>query len=141
MTGEGNEMTPSIAKVNGTGIAYRVEGTGPPLVLVMGYRLSFLAWPAAFVEALASQFMVITMDNRGTGRSDKPVQGYALANMARDVCGLLDELEIPRAHCSAKSNDACPHQARSQRCRQGEDSCCSGFALMAARWITSRSYC
>jgi pimeloyl-ACP methyl ester carboxylesterase len=98
MTGEGNEMTPSIAKVNGIGIAYRVEGTGPPLVLVMGYRLSSLAWPAAFVEALASQFMVITMDNRGTGRSDKPVQGYALANMARDVCGLLDELEIPRAH-------------------------------------------
>ena len=98
MTGEGNEMTPRVAKVNGTKIAYRVEGAGPPLVLVMGYRLSSLAWPAAFVEALASQFMVITMDNRGTGRSNKPVQGYALANMARDVCGLLDELEIPRAH-------------------------------------------
>jgi pimeloyl-ACP methyl ester carboxylesterase len=98
MTGEGNEMTPRVAKVNGTSIAYRVAGAGRPLVLVMGYRPSSLAWPAAFVEALASQFMVITMDNRGTGRSNKPVQGYAIANMARDVCGLLDELEIPRAH-------------------------------------------
>lgn len=91
-------MTPRFAKVNGTSIAYRVGGAGLPLVLVMGYRLSSLAWPAAFVEALAGQFMVITMDNRGTGRSDKPVQGYALANMAHHVCGLLDELEVPRAH-------------------------------------------
>jgi pimeloyl-ACP methyl ester carboxylesterase len=91
-------VTGHFVKANGIRIAYRAEGAGPPLVLVMGYRLSSQAWPAAFVEALVSQFTVITMDNRGTGRSDKPVQGYALANMARDVCGLLDELEIPRAH-------------------------------------------
>lgn len=91
-------MTASIARVNGIDIAYRVQGNGPPLVLVMGYRLSSAAWPAAFVETLARQFTVITIDNRGTGRSDKPVDGYALANMARDVCALLDELAIPRAH-------------------------------------------
>ena len=91
-------MTASIAGVNGIDIAYRVQGNGPPLVLVMGYRLSSAAWPAAFVETLARQFTVVTMDNRGTGRSDKPVHGYALANMARDVCALLDELAIPRVH-------------------------------------------
>ncbi|HJZ21993.1 MAG TPA: alpha/beta hydrolase, partial [Bradyrhizobium sp.] len=28
----------------------------------------------------------------------KPVDGYAIDNMARDVAGLLDELKIPRAH-------------------------------------------
>jgi pimeloyl-ACP methyl ester carboxylesterase len=38
------------------------------------------------------------LDNRRTGLSDKPVKGYAIANMARDVCGHLDELEIAHVH-------------------------------------------
>ncbi len=88
----------AIARVNGSNIAYRVQGDGPPLVLIMGYRLSSAAWPQKFVETLATQFTVITFDNRGTGRSDKPVIGYALANMARDVAALLDEIGIERAH-------------------------------------------
>lgn len=91
-------MTATFAAVNGVKIAYRVQGAGPPLVLVMGYRLSSAAWPPAFIEALAQQFTVITFDNRGTGLSDKPVHGYAIANLARDVQGLLDELAIPHVH-------------------------------------------
>jgi len=91
-------MTASFAGINGINIAYRVEGEGPPLVLVMGYRLNSTAWPASFIEQLARRFTVITLDNRGTGESDKPVDGYAIDNMARDVAGLLDELKISRAH-------------------------------------------
>ena len=91
-------MTARFARVNGVNIAYRVQGDGPPLVLVMGYRLSSDAWPATFIEQLARRFTVITLDNRGTGLSDKPVAGYAVANMARDVCGLLDELDIAQVH-------------------------------------------
>jgi len=91
-------MTPRFARVNGINLAYDVRGEGPPLVLLMGYRLNSRAWPAGFIEGLAQLFTVITLDNRGTGLSDKPVSGYAIANMARDVCGLLDELEIPQAH-------------------------------------------
>jgi pimeloyl-ACP methyl ester carboxylesterase len=91
-------MTTRFAKVNGVNIAYRVQGEGPPLVLVMGYRLSSAAWPAAFVDALARQFTVITLDNRGTGQSEKSVDGYAIANMARDLGGLLDELKISHTH-------------------------------------------
>jgi pimeloyl-ACP methyl ester carboxylesterase len=91
-------MTTLFARVNGVNTAYRVQGDGPPLVLVMGYRLSSAAWPATFIESLARRFTVITLDNRGTGLSDKPVHGYALENMARDICGLLDELDIPHTH-------------------------------------------
>jgi pimeloyl-ACP methyl ester carboxylesterase len=82
------------AKVNGIRMAYHVRGKGPPLVLVMGYRLNSAAWPATLIDQLARRFTVITLDNRGTGLSDKPVHGYAVANLARDVCGLLDELGI-----------------------------------------------
>jgi pimeloyl-ACP methyl ester carboxylesterase len=93
-----DQVTVRFAKVNGIRMAYRIQGAGPPLVLVMGYRLSSAAWPTSFVEALAHQFTVVTPDNRGTGLSDKPVDGYALTNMARDIHGLLDELEIPTVH-------------------------------------------
>jgi pimeloyl-ACP methyl ester carboxylesterase len=87
-----------IARVNGIRIGYTVQGAGTPLVLIMGYRLSSAAWPEGFIEALAARFTVVTFDNRGTGLSEKPLQGYALSNMAADVCGLLDHLGIERAH-------------------------------------------
>lgn len=93
-----SQMTPRFAKVNGVRIAYRVHGEGPPLVLVMGYRLNSMAWPPRLIEQLAYRFTVITLDNRGTGLSDKPIKGYAIANMARDVCGVLDELKLAQVH-------------------------------------------
>jgi pimeloyl-ACP methyl ester carboxylesterase len=91
-------MSSRLVKVNGINLAYRMRGEGPPLVLVMGYRLNSTAWPVAFVEKLSKRFTVITPDNRGTGLSDKPAEGYALANMARDIAGLLDELTITQVH-------------------------------------------
>jgi pimeloyl-ACP methyl ester carboxylesterase len=96
--GQLSQMTPRFAEVNGINIAYSAQGKGPPLVLVMGYRLNSTAWPAALIAQLAQRFTVITLDNRGTGQSDKPVTGYAIANMARDVRGLLDELKFPQVH-------------------------------------------
>ena len=92
------DIAARFAQVNGVNLAYRVHGEGPPLVLIMGYRLNQAAWPESFIEALAEQFTVISLDNRGTGLSDKPVDGYALANMARDVCALLEQLQITRVH-------------------------------------------
>ena len=91
-------MTRRHADVNGVRIAYSVCGSGPPLVLIMGYRLSSLAWPLDFIEALAERFTIVLFDNRGTGTSDKPTFGYEISNMARDVGGLLDHLEIARAN-------------------------------------------
>jgi len=85
------------ADVNGIKIAYGVRGSGPPLVLIMGYRLSSLAWPLDFIDALAERFTVVLFDNRGTGTSEKPTMGYEISNMAQDVCGLMDHLEIARA--------------------------------------------
>jgi pimeloyl-ACP methyl ester carboxylesterase len=86
------------ADVNGIRIAYGVLGSGPPLVLIMGYRLSSLAWPLGFIEALSAKFTVVVLDNRGTGASDKPTIGYEISNMAKDVGALLDHLKIARTN-------------------------------------------
>ena len=65
------------ASVNGVALAYDVRGSGPPLILIMGYRLGSAAWPAEFVTALAKRLTMLLFDNRGTGLSDKPTSGYA----------------------------------------------------------------
>jgi 3-oxoadipate enol-lactonase len=91
-------ITTQRASVNGTFIAFDILGSGPPLVLIMGYRLNSSAWPAEFVEGLTERFTLVLFDNRGTGRSDKPTSGYALSNMADDVIGLLDYLGITQSN-------------------------------------------
>jgi 3-oxoadipate enol-lactonase len=77
---------------------YDVAGEGPALCLINGYRLSGAAWPPSFLAHLAARCSVISFDNRGTGRSDKPDDGYEFGNQARDVVGLFDDLRLPRVH-------------------------------------------
>jgi len=81
---------------NGVSLRYEVTGEGPPLCLIIGYRLHGAAWPDAFVENLARRFSVLTFDNRGTGLSEKPAYGYSLDIMAADVAGLLDRRACAR---------------------------------------------
>jgi pimeloyl-ACP methyl ester carboxylesterase len=77
---------------------YNVSGEGPAVCLINGYRLSSFAWPAAFIDRLAKRLSVIVFDNRGTGRSEKPDTGYEFTDMAADVIGLLDHLQLPHVH-------------------------------------------
>jgi pimeloyl-ACP methyl ester carboxylesterase len=73
-----------------------VVGEGQSVCLINGYRLSGAAWPRAFISRLSMWCSVISFDNRGTGRSDKPDDGYDFGNQARYVIGLLDDLGLPR---------------------------------------------
>ena len=82
------------AEVNGVNIAYSVQGDGTAAGADHGLSAQFDGVAGDLHRAAGAAFTVITLDNRGTGLSDKPVTGYAIANMARDVRGLLDELEL-----------------------------------------------
>ncbi len=85
----------------GVKIRYTDEGSGPPVVLIHGYLASGdLNWrTSAVVSLLAKDFRVITLDNRGHGKSDKPTSpdDYGV-NMVQDVLRLLDHLKIAKAH-------------------------------------------
>jgi len=66
--------------VDGVRTYYRVQGHGPPLVLVHGLALSHLTWRAC-AERLERFFTVYTLDLPGFGYSDKP-PGWASASRA-----------------------------------------------------------
>ncbi len=96
----------------------------PGLLLVMGLAGPLIWWHRAFCEQLAARgFFVIRYDNRDIGRSTR-ISGkglrrsdalsaflrgprgrppYTLSDLAIDAAGLLDHLEIPRAHVTGVS--------------------------------------
>ncbi len=103
----------------GITLEYEVHGEGDPLLLVMGLGGQLVAWPSSFIDGLVDRgFKVITFDNRDIGLSTKidaapPTKmqsamftisrrfaksAYLLSDMAKDAVGLLDALNIERAH-------------------------------------------
>src|SRR5687767_12405539 len=83
---------------NGQELYYEIHGDGPPLVLVMGIGYDSSLWTLQQVPALSTRFRVILLDNRDAGRSSRADRPYDIADMADDLAGLLDALDIPRAH-------------------------------------------
>ncbi len=87
-----------IAKVGDINIEYYVEGTGPPLLMIMGWMGSAGFWGEAFLQRLRPHFQTIRISNRGTGLTDKPSGDYGIRLMAEDAAGLLRELGVERVH-------------------------------------------
>ncbi|HEY7687345.1 MAG TPA: alpha/beta fold hydrolase, partial [Dongiaceae bacterium] len=86
------------AAVNGTEIAYRLDGpdSAPVVVLSHSIATNMEMWRGQ-VPALAKQFRVLRYDMRGHGESAVPPGPYDFPMLARDVVGLLDHLKIDRA--------------------------------------------
>jgi pimeloyl-ACP methyl ester carboxylesterase len=87
-----------VARIGDLNIHYQVWGLGDPLLLIMGYRGSGYMWGEELIAPLSRYFRVITFDNRGTGKSDKPNTIYTIPMMADDAAGLLEHLDIERSH-------------------------------------------
>jgi pimeloyl-ACP methyl ester carboxylesterase len=81
------------AKVNDININYKVQGHGPPLVLIMGLGGECGDWVLQ-TRVFKRYFRVVTFDNRGVGKTDKPNEPYSIKTMADDVIGLMDYLDI-----------------------------------------------
>src|SRR6266852_4333437 len=68
-----------------------IGGDGPPLLLVHGWPETWYAWRLV-MPALARDFQVIAVDQRGIGLSDKPAGGYDTGTLAGDLVALMDAL-------------------------------------------------
>ena len=110
------------ARANGIDIAYETFGhtESTPIVLIMGLGSQMVSWPSVFCRKLATAgHFVIRFDNRDVGRSTrmdtagipdigrmiaekkagKPLHPpYTLYDMAMDTAGLMDAMNIPKAH-------------------------------------------
>ena len=66
-------------------------GDGPPLLLVHGWPETWYAW-RLLMPALARDFGVVAVDQRGIGLSDKPEDGYDTGTLAGDLVAMMDAL-------------------------------------------------
>jgi pimeloyl-ACP methyl ester carboxylesterase len=66
-------------------------GEGPPLLLVHGWPQTWYAWRLV-MPALARDFFVVAPDQRGTGLSGKPADGYDTGTLASDLVALMGAL-------------------------------------------------
>jgi pimeloyl-ACP methyl ester carboxylesterase len=82
--------------VHGYRRAFRVAGSGPPLVLIHGIGDSSATWEQV-IPALARRHLVIAPDLLGHGHSDKPRADYSVAAYANGVRDLLGVLGVQRA--------------------------------------------
>ena len=89
-------------KANGIDLYYETHGRGEPLLLIAGLGATGEIWDIQ-VPLLAREFQVITFDNRGAGRSDKPQEPYSIAMFADDTAGLMDALDIDTAFIYGQS--------------------------------------
>ena len=87
----------TLAQSDGLNIHYQDSGDGAPLVLLAGFTVSGLVWPAAWLTALEEHQRLLRVCNRGTGHTDVPENSFTIADMAGDVIAVLDAAGIERA--------------------------------------------
>lgn len=78
-------------------IYYESHGTGYPLVMIRGLGSNADHWYAQ-VPDLSIQYRVIVFDNRGIARSSDPGGPFGVRDMAEDTIGMMDALQIEKAH-------------------------------------------
>src|SRR3954452_6097990 len=139
------------------------DSADPALLLIMGLGTQMIAWRDEFCAGLAARgFFVVRFDNRDVGRStrldhlpvptlgqllrrDKRAASYTLEDMATDAVGLLDHLEIERAHVVGASMGAMIAQTLAARDSERVGSLVSIMGSTGARssgqprWRTARA--
>lgn len=85
------------ANVNGLRLFHDEQGTGEPLLCIMGLASDHQAWGLQ-VPAFAERFRVIVFDNRDTGESTICDADYDVTDLADDALGLADALGLDRFH-------------------------------------------
>ena len=85
------------AIVNGINMYYEVHGKGLPLVMIQGFAGNHGAW---FFQTpvFKNYYKVIVFDSRGIGKSGTSGEPYTIRTMADDVIGLMNHLNIDKAH-------------------------------------------
>ncbi len=84
---------------NGIQMAYQIDGpdTAPVVVMSNSLMSSLEMWDDTIV-ALTSHYRVVRYDTRGHGQSEVTPGPYSIELLANDLVGLMDALQISKAH-------------------------------------------
>jgi pimeloyl-ACP methyl ester carboxylesterase len=84
-------------EANGTSIAFKRSGEGPPLILLHGAEADHSMFDA-FGALLSRHFTVIAYDQRDSGATRNPPSPYGLGELADDAGALIAALGHKQAH-------------------------------------------
>jgi len=70
-------------------LAYRRQGSGPPLVVINGLAATSQDWDPAFIDGLAARNELFLIDNRGMGGSPDDGEPFSIADLAGDCARLI----------------------------------------------------
>lgn len=80
-----------------TSLAYSIEGSGPPVLLIQGVGVCGSGWRPQ-VDGLRSRFQCLTFDNRGIGGSAHLNGDITVERMAADAVALMNQCGWSSAH-------------------------------------------
>lgn len=87
--------------VESQGLRIHFEVTGrrsaPPVLMIQGLGASKHAWNLQRA-ALALRWRTVALDNRGSGRSSRPIAPFTLEDLADDALRVLDAAGVDDAH-------------------------------------------
>ena len=94
-----DELTKTVTS-NGMEFPYYDYGEGPVVLLIHGFPDSRYVWRHQVAPIAEAGYRVIAPDLRGYGDAPKPesIEAYGLGNVLKDLEGILDALDIEKAH-------------------------------------------
>ena len=68
------------------------------ILFIHGLTANAYAFDAVIQSGLSEKYRIISVDLRGRGLSDQPITGYTMHDHAKDIVGMLAELDISSIH-------------------------------------------
>lgn len=90
---DGNLLIYELQKTVNGQVGYSSIGTGPALIMVVGYSGTLFHWNRYFVDKLAEKFTIYMIDNRKVGLSDS-INAHSMAGMAQDVVDFIEAKKL-----------------------------------------------
>jgi len=95
-------LTDLFVDVNGIKICYEIHGGGAPMILLHGFAMYKEFWFPQIGE-LSKYFKLLSIDIRSCGKSTHPSEHYSILDIVEDIKGLMDYLDIDKAHMMGHS--------------------------------------
>ena len=78
-------------------IAYKMFGSGTPVLLINGFAAPMDFWDPILLKELSTNHTIIVFDNRGIGNTTSGEKHFSIKQFANDTAGLLQALKIKKA--------------------------------------------